>query len=343
MADSTQQEDPTLRVDELRKQTQAAEADSSNFSLISLIESFFNWLKDLLDGDDDKGAPDFEDADNAQDRAKAEKEYAGREAAERKQYGDFKEEAAGKWNISNIVSSSRELLAMRAREEAANGGKPIQAGMPFEGEARISSGYGHRDADETHGIGTTEHQGLDIAPMPAGTKLKVVSAMPGIVIGAGWREGYGNCIEVMDIYGVHHRYGHLSEIDVKVGEQVEKAQQLGRMGMTGHATGVHLHYEQRDSENHSRNPQLEGTAHHQGEVLIGANAVIPKAPVQAPAQPAAVADKKPAAPTTPHAQAVAAAAPVQHHGMNLTEATTQAVAYLQTTGHNLAKQFHLIA
>ncbi len=280
MADDTQTpESATFRADDLQKQAQAAEQDPANFSLVDLIKSFFNWLNDLFSSADDKNAPDYEDASD-QDRAQIAQKDASRVAADEKEYsdkyGDFKKTAAGKWNISTVVSGSKQLLDMRAREEAANGGKPVEAGMPFEGEARVSSAYGHRESPGAGG--STEHQGIDIAPMPKGTRLGLVSTMPGIVIGAGWLNGYGNCVEIMDIYGVHHRYGHMSELSVKVGDSVEKGEAIGKMGMTGHATGVHLHYEQRDDENHTRDPQLQGRTWRDGEVMLGAHAPVPVAP-----------------------------------------------------------------
>ena len=41
------------------------------------------------------------------------------------------------------------------------------------------------------------------------------------------------------------RYGHLSQIDVKVGDDIRIGQVVGRLGSTGRSTGPHLHYETR--------------------------------------------------------------------------------------------------
>ena len=83
------------------------------------------------------------------------------------------------------------------------------------------------------------HLGFDLAVTSA---VQVLSANDGVVLNASWLGIYGNCIILDHGMGVASLYGHLSSIDVKVGDHVTKAQVLGRSGMTGLAGGDHLHF-----------------------------------------------------------------------------------------------------
>lgn len=83
------------------------------------------------------------------------------------------------------------------------------------------------------------HLGFDLASF-AGTPI--VSANRGIVLFADELGIYGNCVIIDHGMGVQSLYGHLSSIDVKAGQTVEKEQQIGRSGMTGMAGGDHLHF-----------------------------------------------------------------------------------------------------
>jgi len=107
---------------------------------------------------------------------------------------------------------------------------------------RISSNFGGR----RHPIlGTFRgHQGTDYAA-DAGTDVRAIG--DGVVIAAGVRGGYGNMIDVRHANGMVTRYGHLRGFakGVRAGTRVSMGQTIGYVGMTGLATGPHLHFEVR--------------------------------------------------------------------------------------------------
>jgi murein DD-endopeptidase MepM/ murein hydrolase activator NlpD len=83
------------------------------------------------------------------------------------------------------------------------------------------------------------HLGFDLASF-AGTPI--VAANRGTVLFADELGIYGNCVIVDHGMSVQSLYAHLSSIDVKAGQTIEKEQQIGRSGMTGMAGGDHLHF-----------------------------------------------------------------------------------------------------
>jgi murein DD-endopeptidase MepM/ murein hydrolase activator NlpD len=97
------------------------------------------------------------------------------------------------------------------------------------------------------------HKGVDYAA-PTGTPVR--AAGEGRVRFVGRQGGYGNVIELEHGSGVVTVYGHLSRFASKLqrGQRVELAQVIGYVGMTGLATGPHLHYEYRVRGMH-KNPQ----------------------------------------------------------------------------------------
>ncbi|MBZ9676771.1 peptidoglycan DD-metalloendopeptidase family protein [Mesorhizobium sp. ES1-1] len=86
------------------------------------------------------------------------------------------------------------------------------------------------------------HSGMDFRA-PIGMAAKVTA--PGVVTKAGWNGGYGRMVEVDHGNGFSTRYGHLSEIDVTVGEKLDAGAVVGKTGSSGRSTGPHLHYEVR--------------------------------------------------------------------------------------------------
>lgn len=86
------------------------------------------------------------------------------------------------------------------------------------------------------------HAGLDIDGERGDA---VIAPGGGTVIKAGYSGGYGNVIDIEHGNGVVTRYGHLSRIEVAVGDTVFRGQKIGQIGSTGRSTGPHLHYEVR--------------------------------------------------------------------------------------------------
>jgi murein DD-endopeptidase MepM/ murein hydrolase activator NlpD len=113
----------------------------------------------------------------------------------------------------------------------------IPLGMPYHG--RITSTFGHRE-NPFGGANVETHKGLDIAA-PYGSPVKAMAK--GTVEFAGVRGGFGNCIMLKHANGFETLYGHLSKILVKVGQQINIGEQIGKVGSTGRSTGPHLHYE----------------------------------------------------------------------------------------------------
>ncbi|MFM8535888.1 MAG: M23 family metallopeptidase, partial [Acidimicrobiia bacterium] len=65
---------------------------------------------------------------------------------------------------------------------------------------------------------------------------------PGVVTLAGWTNGGGRTVKVRHPNGYETEYLHLSAITVRAGARVGQGELVGRVGKTGLATGVHLHY-----------------------------------------------------------------------------------------------------
>ena len=86
------------------------------------------------------------------------------------------------------------------------------------------------------------HNGVDIANK-IGTPIYAADA--GVVETAqgGYNGGYGITIVINHGGGKKTRYGHLSKLYVKVGDEVAKGENIGAMGSTGRSTGSHLHFE----------------------------------------------------------------------------------------------------
>jgi murein DD-endopeptidase MepM/ murein hydrolase activator NlpD len=111
---------------------------------------------------------------------------------------------------------------------------------PVIGEVEFTSGFGVR-SDPFLGR-PAMHTGLDFRAQ-MGDPVRATAN--GKVVNSGWSGGYGRMVEIDHGNGLSTRYGHLSQIDVKVGDTVKIGQVIGEVGSTGRSTGPHLHYETR--------------------------------------------------------------------------------------------------
>ena len=108
--------------------------------------------------------------------------------------------------------------------------------------------YGKEEADFAdvrnyifHGkkIDQQVHLGFDLSDVQ---NAPVNAANDGKIVWAADLGIYGNCVVVDHGYALQSIYGHMRQIDVKVGDAVKKGQKMGIAGQTGLAGGVHVHF-----------------------------------------------------------------------------------------------------
>jgi len=138
-----------------------------------------------------------------------------------------------------IKREQARVVAARQRDDARE--DFLQAfAWPIEG--RISGRFGNQRVYVVKGkdVPKSPHSGMDIAA-PMGTPVKAPAA--GIVTFAE-PDLYltGGTLLIDHGHGVSSNFLHLSRIDVKVGDRVEQGQVIAEVGMTGRATGPHLHW-----------------------------------------------------------------------------------------------------
>jgi murein DD-endopeptidase MepM/ murein hydrolase activator NlpD len=142
-----------------------------------------------------------------------------------------------------INGELRRLNAQQIEDLARKTSQSRQWQGPFVqlGNSQVEASFAdHRTyLYQTKEVDNQVHLGFDLAVTAA---VPVIAANSGTVLHASWLGIYGNCVIVDHGMGVASLYGHLSSIDVKPGDTVEKGHVLGRSGMTGLAGGDHLHF-----------------------------------------------------------------------------------------------------
>ncbi|GAA3875407.1 M23 family metallopeptidase [Streptomyces lacrimifluminis] len=163
---------------------------------------------------------------------------AAQEQAAEKAAAEKRALAAAQKEAEERVKEAREAKARAARE--AERKRLTSYVAPIAG-SYISTGYKAGGAVWSSG----SHTGVDFHAA-SGTTVQAVGS--GIVVEAGWGGSYGNNIVIKMIDGTYTQYGHLSSINVTVGQTVTPGQQIGLSGATGNVTGAHLHFEARTTQ-----------------------------------------------------------------------------------------------
>jgi murein DD-endopeptidase MepM/ murein hydrolase activator NlpD len=140
--------------------------------------------------------------------------------------GQVSQQEASFKEISSFLNRQRSILAATPSIWPINGW--------------ITSGFGKRASPLTGEPG--RHYGVDIANV-VGTPIHATA--DGLIVYAGWQNGYGRVVVIEHGYGFSTRYGHCSSVDVKVGDEVKRGQIISYVGSSGRSTGSHLHYEVR--------------------------------------------------------------------------------------------------
>ena len=150
-------------------------------------------------------------------------------------------------SIDKLQQQADSLVAqIRAASSSSSTSKYTGGTMawPLPGFYTITSPFGNR-LHPVLGV-YKMHTGVDIAGSGCNGK-NVVAAADGTVITAGWISGYGNTVIIDHGGGITTLYGHSQRLLVSKGQKVTRGQAIMFVGMTGYATGPHLHFEVREN------------------------------------------------------------------------------------------------
>lgn len=97
------------------------------------------------------------------------------------------------------------------------------------------------------------HNGIDLA-MPEGTTLRSIAK--GEITKVYNDDSIGRGVKIEGEDGREYIYGHMEDVDVKVGDHVNIGSVIGESGNTGHSTGPHLHFGVKNDDGEFINPGI---------------------------------------------------------------------------------------
>ncbi len=153
---------------------------------------------------------------------------------------DLREDATALQEHLDELEAAQRLIERMIREARAREVGDTGSGWLRPVDGWLSSGFGNR----FHPIHRRNilHAGVDLA---ARTGTPISASRGGIVIHAGWIRGYGHTVIIDHGEGVTTLYAHMSAYAVQGGQYIAQGGRVGDVGMTGTATGPHLHFEVR--------------------------------------------------------------------------------------------------
>ncbi len=141
-------------------------------------------------------------------------------------------------NQADNARAGKETAAIKATYTLRDGQTGFEKGFTPPVIGRFSGVFGSRRI--LNGKPRTPHNGVDVAA-PKGTPVKTIA--PGQVVLVGKNYFFtGNTLVIHHGHGVISLYAHLNDIQVESGQWVSTNTTIGTVGMTGRATGPHLHW-----------------------------------------------------------------------------------------------------
>ncbi|OGH47036.1 MAG: hypothetical protein A3A51_04645 [Candidatus Levybacteria bacterium RIFCSPLOWO2_01_FULL_39_10] len=171
--------------------------------------------------------------------------------------GTIAELVPGSFVVEDLPESEVKFEEIKSvSEESAQGVLGVttsQIGLPFQEETPINLEFGqpleHPSLKKLYkAFNLSGHDGVDFAT-PVGTPIMAVDGGEVVLSGDG---AYGTTVVVKHEWGKSY-YGHLSKMQVEVGDKVEKGEQIALSGDSGITTGPHLHFSIKLNGHNARN------------------------------------------------------------------------------------------
>lgn len=144
-----------------------------------------------------------------------------------------------------VAKAPAKKATTASKSTATSAGSKAAAPLPTISGSFTNPVPGGRLSQGIHG-----YNAVDISA-PSGTPIYAAAGGTVIVAkgGGGWNGGYGNYIVIDHGDGTQTLYAHMSSMDISSGTSVSKGERIGSVGITGKATGYHLHFEVRGARN----------------------------------------------------------------------------------------------